>query len=199
MSSWIGHGIAAVTVYVSDKGVKRNRSEVFWALWLVVVAIAPDVDYVLAFLRVGEEQARLTHSIVGAALLPVLTIVAGLLYGWRGKLLLTRALQVLAAGLSHLVLDLLVGVHPMPLFFPLTLTLYKLPFGILPSAPLARLDNPLLYRNLFIEFGALAPLPIILFLLRRPAMFPSFRRFAIPLLGLCALAFMAWAFTLSRA
>lgn len=198
MSSWIGHGIAAVTVYVSDKGAKRNLSDLRWALWLVVVAIATDIDYLLAFLRIGQDPARLTHSILVASLLPFLTILVGIRIGWRGKLLFTRALQILAAGLSHLVLDLLVGVYPMPLFFPLTLTRYKLPFGILPSAPLARLDNPLLYRNLFIEFGALAPLPILVYLWQCPARFPSFRRIAIPLLILCALFFIAWAFTLSR-
>lgn len=198
MSSWIGHGTAAVTILASDKRTKRDLSNLLWALWLTVVAIAPDVDYLVPALRVGADQARITHSIAGALTLPVFTILSGLLLGWRGHLLRTRALQVVGAGLSHLVLDLLVGVHPMPLLFPLTLATFNLPFGILPSAPLMLLDNPLLYRNLLIEIGVLAPLAFATILVVRR---PSFaRRYAAALVALSAISviFMTWAFTLSR-
>lgn len=198
MSSWIGHGIAAVTICATNKSAKRNYAELGWALWLVVVAIAPDVDYVLAALRVGEEQARITHSIVGALFLPVLTIPVGLLLGWRGTLLATRSFQVIASGLSHIVLDLLVGVHPMPLLFPFSLALYKLPIGILPSAPLMRLDNLLLYRNLLIEVGVLAPLFAVVYLVRHRKGAMPLRRIALSLLVLCSGIFMAWSLTLAR-
>lgn len=195
MSSWIGHGIAAVTVCIADKNVKPGRADLMWALWLTVVAIAPDIDYPVPWLRMGPEYARVTHSILLALVLPGMTIFVGAMAGWRGQTLQTRGVQVVLAGLSHLLLDLLVGVHGMPLFFPATLTTFTLPFGILPSAPLLRLTNPLLYRNLFIEIGALAPLAGIAYL---AGIDVQQKRVWMGALALCSILFMGWAFTLAR-
>ncbi len=58
-------------------------------------------------------------------------------------------------------MDLLVGVHPMPLFWPLNSNLIVLPFGVLPSAGKLNIFNHYFWRNLVIESGVL--LPIITF------------------------------------
>ncbi len=198
MSSFIGHSIAAATVFVSDKRVGRARSEIRWALWLVVVAVAPDIDYAIRSLRVGPAEIRLTHSLVGALVLPVITIALGLNHGWRGLLWKTRVFQVIAAGLSHLVLDLLVGVDPLPLFWPLTLATYKLPFGILPSAPLLSLSNPLLYTNTLIEIGALIPLALCIYWIRRRGVADWRQMAGVGVLACVSALFMIWASRLAR-
>jgi inner membrane protein len=61
------------------------------------------------------------------------------------------------AGVSHILLDYLVGVHPSPLFWPISTEVYTCPVGILPSAGALDVRNPYLYRNLGIELGILVP------------------------------------------
>ena len=98
-----------------------------------------------------------------------------------------------AAGLSHLVLDLLVGVMPLPLLWPLARTECRLPFGLLPSAGAIRLFNPYLYRNLLIEMGVLVPVVLGIVLARRGY---GWRR---AIACVCAaLPFLIWAAGLSR-
>ncbi len=198
MSSFVGHSIAAVTIYASDKGAVRSRSEIAWALWLVVVAAAPEVDYAIRTLRVGTDDVRLTHSLVGALLLPALTLAATVLIGWRGSVLKTRSVQVIAAGLSHLVFDLLVGVHPLPFFWPLALTTYNLPFGILPSAPFLSLSNFYLYRNVLIEVGVLAPLGLDIYWIRQNGARDHMLRARLVVLASISVLFMLWALDLER-
>jgi inner membrane protein len=65
------------------------------------------------------------------------------------------------AGLSHLGLDILVGVSYLPLFWPISMKIYKLPFGLLPSAVAVNFTNPYFYRNLFIELGIFVPLSVL--------------------------------------
>ncbi len=198
MSSFVGPSIAAVTIYASNKGAVHARSEIAWALWLVVVAAAPDVDYVMRTLRVGTDDVRLTHSLAGALLLPALTLGMDFLIGWRGPALVTRSVQVIGAGLSHLALDLLVGVHPLPLIWPLTLTTYNLPFGILPSAPFLSLSNFYLYRNVLIEVGVLAPLGLDIYWIRQNGARDHMLRARLAVLTGISVLFMLWALGLER-
>lgn len=69
------------------------------------------------------------------------------------------------AGLSHLILDLSVGVTPLPLLLPLVKISFKLPFGILPSAGRVDLQNYYFYRNLWLEMGVLLPVFVVTCLL----------------------------------
>lgn len=144
MSSPVGHSLAAAIIYfVRDREkiyertartpIKLNSK--VWFVWLIVLASIPDLDYVVPFLsRANYYNARVSHSFAFSLLFPFCTIVGLFLAGYRGKTLKILGWHAIAAGLSHLVLDLLVGVTPLPLFFPLNSHLFKLPFGILPSS-----------------------------------------------------------------
>jgi hypothetical protein len=120
-------------------------------------ALAPDLDYPLAWFAGVRFPIRYTHSLgfclatglVGAAFAVVLARspeTRGLV--WRIPV---------AIG-SHLVLDALVAVLPEPWFWPASPVTYKLPFGALPSAGALAPGNPYLYRNLALETAVLGPL-----------------------------------------
>ncbi len=104
-----------------------------------------------------------------------------------------RAFQVILAALSHLVLDLLVGVTPLPLLFPLSKIPFKLPWGILPSAGKIALNNYYFYRNLLLEMGVLLPIFILISLIntrdisnhRNRPVTKFFGQFSVIILLLC--------------
>lgn len=198
MSSFIGHGLAALTVYALGPEARPPRWG--WLAWLGVLALAPDIDYVIAPLRLpGPPVLRVTHSLVGCLTLPLLTVAFLAVRGGRGAWLRARGLQAAGAGLSHVVLDLLVGVTPAGLLWPLSRETFRLPFGVLPSAGWPRLDNPLFYRNLLIELGVLVPLCAGLVLLMRRGGPRSGRRMLLVAgLALLSLGFMAWSARLPR-
>jgi hypothetical protein len=193
MSSFIGHGLAALTLSALAPRVSPRRWA--WTAWLVLLALAPDADYGFPVLVLpGTPPLRTTHSLVGCLALPLLTVVGLRLLRVQGRTLAVRGAQAAGAGLSHVVLDLLVGVTPAALLWPLWDERFRLPFGVLPSAGRPRLDNPLFYRNLLIELGVLVPLFTSLVLAR------ARRLRAAILIGLAAisLGFMAWAASLPR-
>lgn len=197
MSSFIGHGLAALTVYAL--GPEARPARWGWLAWLGVLALAPDIDYVVAPLRLpGPPVLRVTHSLLGCLTLPLLTVAFLAWRGERGARLRVRGLQAACAGLSHVALDLLVGVTPAGLPWPLSRETFRLPFGVLPSAGRIRLDNPLFYRNLLIELGVLVPLCALLILLRGGR--PRSGRRALLVVGLALLSagFMLWAAQLPR-
>src|SRR5258708_29871137 len=199
MSSFIGHDLAAVGIYnvVESPLPKRIRS--IWLIWLMILASIPDIDYIITPLRInGPEPIRVTHSIVGSAALPILTILVLVLLGYRGAALRICGLQAIAAGLSHIGLDLLVGGTPMAVFWPLSLYTFRLPFGILPTAAKIDLRNPLLYYNSLIEIRVLAPIPIIIYRLRKRYTTTGTQKLLIGGLTVISLCCMAWASTLSR-
>jgi hypothetical protein len=199
MSSFVGHSLAAVSIYtLSDYPITPLKRRL-WLGWLVVLACAPDIDYLIPALRLGSDPiVRITHSIFGSLLLPLLTIVILVWRGFRDQSLAIRSRQVIAAGLSHLVLDLLVGVTPLPLFWPFSFDLVHLPFGILPSAGRIDLHNPLLYINLYIELGVLVPLVIVAYLIYRHRIANMIQKvISVGLIAL-SLSFMLWASNLSR-
>ena len=167
MSSFLGHSLAAATVYAATEficlaGEKSwlKSDRLAWLGWLIVVASIPDLDYVIhAWNSTNNQGLRITHSILFSLTVPCLTIV----WLWLGKRQNPgkKSIQVVMAGLSHLALDLSVGVTPLPLLFPFVKIPFKLPFGILPSAGRINLDNYYFYRNLWLEMGVLLPLFII--------------------------------------
>jgi inner membrane protein len=130
-----------------------------WLGWLVVLASAPDIDYLVPALGSPAHQGnRITHSIAFSLILPLFSV--GALYFVKCLKSQRRLLSICAvlAGLSHLVLDFLVGVTPLPLLWPLGSGAFSSPVGILPSAGRIQLSNYYLYRNVLIEIGVLAPI-----------------------------------------
>lgn len=202
MSSVIGHTITSLGIYATTQPPKkRTWHDVLWPGWLMFVALAPDLDYFFPSLYLRDASLgilRLTHSLAGCLLLPLLTCLA------LSRLKLTRetrwlcAVQVVLAGLSHLAMDMLVGVASLPLLWPLTAQRFRLPFGILPSGPAFRLDNVYMYRNLLMEVGVLVPLYAGVYLARFAKLDGRRRILGSAALWLCSLAFMGWAYTLAR-
>ncbi|MEM9770048.1 MAG: metal-dependent hydrolase [Cyanobacteria bacterium P01_D01_bin.73] len=166
MSSFIGHGLAAVTI---SEAIAPNRRpflsrwrSLIWLGWLIIIAWAPDIDYAVPALTMAQnEGARITHAIASSLLLPSIT-VAGLFFtGFRGQKFYICAWQAILSGLSHPVMDWFVGVIALPLFWPLNSALIKAPVGLLPSAGKPHWQNYYFYNNLLIELGILVPLMII--------------------------------------
>lgn len=206
MSSFIGHSLAGLTTYAVTKQLQTPRltqSKQFnwiWLIWLLVIASIPDIDYLIRALRIREDNQtlRITHSLLGAILMPSLTILGLWLLGQRGKILKYRSLQVVLVGLSHMLLDLLTGVSTLPLLYPFSLQPFKLPFGLLPSAGIIQLDNYFFYRNIFIELGVLIPLSISLLLSIRDSAKSGNRLLVIAAGFAVSVCFAFWAFSLSR-
>lgn len=200
MSSFLGHGLAAYSLFSLDRRARPStRWRAMWLGWLVVLASAPDIDYLVPALASPAHQgSRVTHSIAFSLLLPLSTV--GVLYFVKGlESRQRRLLSICAvlAGLSHLVLDFLVGVTPLPLLWPLGSAAFVSPVGILPSAGRIRLTNYYLYRNVLIEVGVLAP---IFYVARGLYLGESGirNRARMLILLLVAGCFVAWSVSLSR-
>jgi membrane-bound metal-dependent hydrolase YbcI (DUF457 family) len=163
-----------------------------------VLASAPDIDYLVPALGSPVHRgSRITHSIAFSLILPLLSV--GVLYLVRGLKSQRGLMSICAvlAGLSHLVLDFLVGVTPLPLLWPLDPSAFSSPVGILPSAGRIQLSNYYLYRNVLIEVGVLAPLCYVargLYLGESG----SRHRARMLILLLVAGCFVAWSVSLSR-
>jgi inner membrane protein len=202
MSSFIGHALPALSLYFAP----QNRCERIgfkdgwlWLAGLVLVAWAPDIDHVMPALNASAHQGmRITHSIAAASIVPLGTILMLWRLGTPRQKLPQRSLQLVLAGFSHLVLDMLTGSMALPLLYPLSNQVFQLRVGILPSAGSLRLTNYYLYRNLFIEMGVLLPLLASLHLFARPMQNTARHKGVTVLLLLCTLGFMAWAASLSR-
>ncbi len=205
MSSFIGHSLAGVTVYLTmtespfPRQSKITQNKLFWAIWLVIIACIPDIDYLIPslILEHAGHRIRTTHSFVGVLLIPVCTIVGLWLFGDRGKNLKFRSLQSILAGLSHLLLDLLTGVLPLPLLYP-SLEVFRPPFGLLPSAGRIQFTNYLFYRNILIELGVLLPLAVSLILTIRDSSIFGKRKSIVITGLLVSICFTIWASKLSR-
>lgn len=201
MSSLIGHSLAGLTVGITKKQscfLATVWARLLWMFWLVVVAIAPDFDYVVPFLYPSANAGlRITHSLCCALLLPTLTIVCLRVLGCDRKSLFKATAQLTLASLSHIGLDLLVGVTALPLLWPINSNVFKLPFGLLPSAGKPSLSNYYFYYNLGIEMGALIPLSCGLII-------SQYKRLSVWRWGIISLLlsvsayFMNWAYGLSR-
>jgi inner membrane protein len=196
MSSLIGHSLAAIAINIaipkasnpaaSNQAPPQQKrwGDLLWLGWLIIVACAPDLDYVIPSLYPSAHGGmRITHAITSCLILPIASILVMVVSSWlfhrnhsdlRSQPQLKphickKATQLLGSGLSHPLMDLLVGVTPLPLFFPISKNLFKLPFGILPSAGKIDLTNYYLYRNLGIELGILLPLLWSLWLVVPPS------------------------------
>jgi membrane-bound metal-dependent hydrolase YbcI (DUF457 family) len=163
-----------------------------------VLASAPDIDYLVPALGSPAHQgSRITHSIAFSLILPLFSV--GVIYSVKALKSRRRLLSMCAvlAGLSHLVLDFLVGVTPLPLLWPLDSAAFASPVGLLPSAGRIRLSNYYLYRNVLIEAGVLAPVCYVargLYLGEINAR----NRARVFILLLVAGCFVVWSVSLSR-
>lgn len=159
MSSFIGHTLIGYALG-TRKQIGSTRDTASW-LFPIGLAISPDIDYLALWLLGYRGDVRYTHSI-GYCLLGALLvwgIKAFILPNFMDKISVEALFM---ASFSHLILDLLVGVHPMPLFWPLNSRLIVLPLGILPSAAHINVKNYYFWRNLFIELGQLLPMTMLI-------------------------------------
>jgi inner membrane protein len=206
MSSFIGHSLAGLTAAAIGQKLQahpQSRSlwqDRLWTILLIAIASVPDIDYLIPALRLQQSGGilRITHSIIGVMLLP--TCIMFLLWsiGSRGRSFKLKGIQLILAGLSHLLFDLLTGVFPEPLLYPLSDRTFRLPFGLLPSAGKIQLTNYLFYRNLAIELGVLVPLSMSLYLSIGNPIKSYGRRSTIAISLLVSGCFMVWAASLSR-
>jgi inner membrane protein len=199
MSSFLGHTLAALCTYSVEKQ-PTSRNKMYWLGWLIAIASAPDIDHIIRSLRltVNYQEIRITHSFLLSLLLPFGTILVLALLGCKGSTFITRSQQLILAGLSHLALDLLTGVNSLPLLWPFSTELFKLPFGLLTSAGLLNPFNYYFYRNSLIEIGVLAPLVCIAFSIDSDTSTIRTPRIIIGGLLLISICFMVWAFSLNR-
>ena len=168
MSSVIAHLAAGAAVYACRGSALRQAPVPGLLPACLALAVLPDVDYLAWWLLRENVEPRLTHSL---AFVVAAAGLAWLLLPRRGAAARTGLFMVLlAAAASHLLLDFLVGVHPLPLGWPAGGHGVASPIGLLPSAGRLALDNPYLWRNLLIEAGILGPVIAgALALRRRPA------------------------------
>jgi len=138
-------------MYLCCNSQQRGSSR--WAaVPFVALAVGPDLDYFAVWFFDYAAAPRFSHSLlvaVGATLLVKLTLS-------RFVTVNLKLRWLLAAGMSHPLLDLLVGAHAVPLFWPLDGGV-SIPAGVLPSAGSLAFDNFYLWRNLLIELGVLGP------------------------------------------
>jgi membrane-bound metal-dependent hydrolase YbcI (DUF457 family) len=190
VSSFVGHALAPAILYAATEPGRIPR-RALWPLALVAMAWAPDVDYLLrALILPGDPPIRVTHSILGSLVVPAVVVAILAMRGVRGTTLRLRAMQAAGAGLSHVLLDLLVGVTPAALLWPFSSATVRLAGGILPSAGRLSLGNPYLYRNLLIEIGVLLPILGMAILLRAEPKSRARRLIAVAGLGAVSICFM---------
>lgn len=200
MSSFVANSLIAASIYGTKvQKTKGKTFNFFWLISLIVLASFPDIDYVVPALHSSANQGlRITHSILFSLFCFTIAFIFLLLLKSRKNELKIYGLQAIYASFSHLVLDLLVGVTPLPLLFPFNSKKIKLPFGILPSAGKIDLTNSYLYRNLYLEMGVLLPLCLVLYLLNRRGINLVFRAIALLLLFLCSGYYMHQCYLLPR-
>ena len=159
MSSFVGHTLIGTALALRKNKLDSMRAFVQLG-FLIGLAVSPDVDYLMGWLGYGS-HIRWTHSLGYCLLVGMVAWVAKsfLLKNWLGNI---PTQLVFAIPFSHLILDLLVAVHPMPLFWPLTTTTIVLPLGVLPSAGQINWLNYYFWRNLAIEMGILGPIAILI-------------------------------------
>lgn len=157
MSSFIGHGLAALAINQAFESDKPLKERLLWQSCLLLCVYAPDIDYAVNSLNLIQNNGlRITHTIVFSLIAPVVLMI--LLFLFDRKNLFSRGLQACLAGISHLFLDLLVGSrNGDPLFYPLSKSKIVFPFGLLPSAGSIGFSNYYFYRNTLIEAGILVP------------------------------------------
>lgn len=194
MASIIGHSITGAVIFLHADN-NPNKQHHAWFFWLIALAVFPDTEYLFLWLFGVQFDIRITHSVAFCSVLPTFTM-AYLKFS-ANEDYKKLGIQAFGASYSHIVLDMLVGVSPLPLLWPLSDQLFKLPFGILPSAGRISLTNKYFYRNLIIEAGIL--LPLYSFTLMKDMIKKSQRRLFITVLHVLIFTpFFVWGIVLER-
>jgi inner membrane protein len=131
MSSFVGHFVTGASLYLAEQELNSRRSVLFCGM-ISFLAMSPDIDYLIFWMLDINLEPRITHSLgfcLGIAILAWLVIRTN---GFQ-KLGTTSSRVIIAAPISHLILDFFVGIHPMPLFWPISNELLRTPYGLLPS------------------------------------------------------------------
>jgi hypothetical protein len=171
---------------------KQRGSSRWAAVPFVALAVGPDLDYFAVWFFDYAADPRFSHSLllaVGAALFVKLTLARSVTANLKLRWLL-------AAGMSHPLLDLLVGAHPVPLFWPLDGGV-SIPAGVLPSAGSLAFGNFYLWRNLLIELGVLGPVFALLIAVSGRLRFRELAGWMLLVLPAWA-AFLTWSIALGR-
>jgi inner membrane protein len=195
MSSFIGHGLAALTIGSSLRSEPDRRAYLFWQACLLAAAFAPDIDYLVQGLnKANHGGVRVTHSIVFGLIVSLIGV--GGLALFNRKNTVRGGLQIFLAAFSHLFLDTLVGSRQGdPLFYPFLSDDFRLSFGILPSAGRIGLTNFYFYRNLLIECGILIPASCLILHLAGKL---KLNKLSIAGLLLVFITFLSWSINLNR-
>jgi inner membrane protein len=187
MSSLIGHLSAGAAVYFGQAlpGIAQKR----WALSVfMLLAVLPDFDYFALWIFKVSAEPRFTHSLMFCLAASTLVWLC-IPFREAGRKPATF-LALSLASCSHLLLDFLVGVHPVPILWPLPFPDIQSPIGLLPSAGHLSPTNYYLWRNLTIECGVLFPAFAFLVAVRKFALTSVVKRGAVFLP--VWLAFVAW-------
>lgn len=154
MTTFIGHAATGAAIYLCKN--RLDEPQVRWTLPLFIfLAIAPDLDYLLLWFFKLSFKPRFSHSLVFCFSIGSL---AWLLIFKRHVFKTPPVIMYLLASNSHLLLDLLVGVHSLPIFWPFLPNEIMLPIGILPSViHIVNFPNYYFWRNFLIEMGILLP------------------------------------------
>jgi inner membrane protein len=200
MSSFFAHSLIAVSIYGNQTDKIGNKFlNLGWLIWLIIIASFPDLDYVIPSFHVSANNGlRITHSIAFSLIPAIATLLIFWLLQISKNQIIIYTLSAILAGCSHLILDLLVGVTPVPLLFTFSEYKFKLPLGILPSAGKIDLGNYYFYRNLFLELGVFLPLILALYLLRRSRINLLLKTGLLLLLFSCSGYFMHRCYLLPR-
>lgn len=165
MSSFLGHALTGIAIAGRNSGntgsYQNAGQKSAWprpvaGAFCALLAISPDLDYVILWVFGYGTSPRLTHSlgycfmISSLALMLVRSAIIPQLQG-------ISKVTLYLIPLSHLLLDYLVGVHKNPFFWPLSSHIFTCPVGILPSAGKIALSNMYFWRNLTIEMAILLP------------------------------------------
>ncbi|MDL2321038.1 hypothetical protein LJC47_01640 [Desulfosarcina sp. OttesenSCG-928-B08] len=158
MSSFIGHTLIGIAIG-SDQKILQAKGQIIAFLYFSVLAILPDLDYLVFWLFNCGMAPRYTHSIGYCAAVSSLGLLISRTSVFKkitGPLHLS-AYAICLIPFSHLVLDYFVGVHKNPILWPLYAGAMTSDIGILPSAGKIALTNIFLWRNLMIEMAILIP------------------------------------------
>lgn len=194
MSSLIGHAVTGAAIALAQKDLSWPPARHHIPL-LALLAIAPDFDYLTLWLFGIDSQPRATHSLVFCLGLAAMAWALGRHARPEHR---PPGFAVMAvAACSHLLLDLLVGVHPLPIFWPVAPAQIASPIGLLPSAAHISLTNYYLWRNLLVEMGVLVPMLSLVVAVRRNGSPAAALRGHAPLI-LPWLGFLFWSLKLHR-
>ncbi len=195
MSSLLAHMAIGATIYLA----RRERPSLKVGAGIsacVLLAVLPDIDYFAWWVLRIQIEPRITHSLVFCAASAVAAwALLRFFHGQEGGL--PSILTLLLAACSHLALDYMVGVHTLPLLWPIGQTDFVAPFGVLPSAGRLDIGNFYLWRNLLIELGVVFPVLAALIAVgrRECARITSSR---ILLILPVWVAFLCWSVSLQR-